>query len=145
MTLTVLQPAPLDSAMALIFARQPATRRRYAAAVLQLCEHESYGFADAEGRLVCAFGFWPLGADEGGELVEMWLAIAPQAVPHLPRLARLSRLILARLTQSGGVTVRALVRAGHRPGGRLAALAGLRHARTLHGVEHWESGGQADG
>lgn len=131
------QPAPLDGTIRLMFPKGNAPRKLLQAALLQVTAHESYGFSVGDD-LICAFGFWPVGDDDGVPVHEFWLAIGQLAVPHLKALARLSRLALARLTQVEPVVVRALVRQGHAPGGRLARLAGLAFAGIVDGFEIWE-------
>jgi hypothetical protein len=147
--ITIRQPAPLGATVDLMFPGGIAPRKVLSAAILQVSAHESYGF-EVGGRLICAFGFWPVGMERKRRVLEFWLVIGAEAVPHLRGLTRLARLALQRLSQSEPVLVRALVRSGHAPGQRLARLAGLKQGRTVGGFEQWEfrngqTGPTADG
>jgi hypothetical protein len=147
--ITIRQPAPLGATVDLMFPGGIAPRKVLSAAILQVSAHESYGF-EVGGRLICAFGFWPVGMERKRRVLEFWLVIGAEAVPHLRGLTRLARLALQRLSQSEPVLVRALVRSGHAPGQRLARLAGLKQGRTVGGFERWEfrngqTGPTADG
>jgi hypothetical protein len=135
--IAVETPAPLAPTLQLIFGDNRAPSRHHRAAVLQCSQHESHGFR-VNQQLICAFGFWPLGQDNGRHYVEMWVAIGKAAVPHLKPLIRFARLALVRLGQDQAVTVRALVRRGHAPGQRLARLTGLVLAGEADGFELWE-------
>jgi hypothetical protein len=135
--ITIRQPAPLGATVDLMFPGGIAPRKVLSAAILQVSAHESYGF-EVGGRLICAFGFWPIGMERRRRVLEFWLVIGAEAVPHLRGLTRLARLALQRLSQSEPVLVRALVRSGHAPGQRLARLAGLKQGRTVGGFERWE-------
>jgi hypothetical protein len=147
--ITIRQPAPLGATVDLMFPGGMAPRKTLSAAILQVSAHESYGF-EVAGRLISAFGFWPIGHERKRRVFEFWLVIGAEAVPHLRGLTRLARLALQRLSQSEPVLVRALVRSGHAPGQRLARLAGLKQGRTVGGFERWEfrngqTGARADG
>jgi hypothetical protein len=134
----IVRPAPLGDTLALAFRTGMAPRRHLQAMILQVVAQESFGFLH-DGRLIMAFGVWPLEAEDPGErLVEFWLAIGAEAVPHLPTLVRLARLVFARLGQSEPVKLRAHVHAGHRPGQRLATLVGMRLIRIEQEIEIWE-------
>jgi len=96
-------------------------------------------FADASGAVVMIVGLWQLAPlHEGERLFELWLQIDARALPHLPSLRRLARLMLARVAESGPVRIRALVRGGHSPGARMCRLLGMTFAGLSDGLESWE-------
>jgi hypothetical protein len=139
MALAIVQPAPLDTAMRLAFRSGRAPRRHVQAMLMQVARSETMAFVDRHGEAVMVVGLWqwpPL--NEGERFFELWLLIDHAALPHLPTLRRLARLMLARVAESGPVRIRALVAEGHRPGSRMCALVGMRHAGTSDGFEAWD-------
>lgn len=139
MGLAIVQPAPLHMATALAFRSGRAPRKQLQAMILQVARSDTMAFVDRRGEAVMVVGLWPWPAIHDGErLFELWLLIDRAALPHLPELRRLARLMLARAAESGPVRIRALVAQGHRPGARMCALVGMRHAGTADGVEAWD-------
>jgi len=137
--LSVISPAPMVETMALH--RQDLRMRRLTAKVLilQLHKSETFGLVDETGRLLATIGFLPLVPERDGEdLLELWFLCAPELGRHILRLARLARLTFRRMSDSGEVRIRALVRAGHAPGRRLAALCGMVLEGDEGGLERWE-------
>lgn len=137
--LTVIAPAPLVDTMALH--RRDLRMRRLTAKVLilQLHKSETFGLVDEGGRLFAAVGFLPLVPEREGEtLFELWFLCAPELSRHILQLVRLARLIFRRMAESGDVRIRALVRAGHSPGRRLAVLCGMTMSGDEAGFERWE-------
>lgn len=137
-TLAIVSPAPLHAVTALAFPSGRAPSRHLQAMLLQAVRSETMAFADAVGAVVVV-GLWPLSPlHEGERLFEMWLLIDRRALPHFPALRRLARLMLARIAESGPVRIRALVRSGHRPGGRMCRLVGMSFVGASDGFDCWE-------
>ena len=125
-TLAIISPAPLHAVTALAFPSGRAPSRHLQAMLLQSVRSETMAFITAQGEPVMVVGLWPLlPLREGERLFELWLLIEPPAVPHLPSLRRLARLMLSRVAESGPVRIRALVREGHAPGARMCRLVGM--------------------
>ncbi|MCO5091987.1 hypothetical protein [Bosea sp. (in: a-proteobacteria)] len=138
-SLAIVSPAPLHAVTALAFPSGRAPARHLQAMLLQSVRSETMAFVTAAGEVVMVVGLWPLAPlHEGERLLELWLLIEPPAVPHLPALRRLARLMLARIAQSGPVRIRALVREGHAPGARMCRLIGMSFVGAADGCECWE-------
>jgi hypothetical protein len=137
--LSILSPAPLSAVTALAFPGGRAPARHLQAMILQSAKSDTLAFADAAGDVVMICGLWALSPlHEGERLFELWLLIDARALPHLPALRRLARLMLARVAESGPVRIRALVREGHRPGARMCRLLGMALVGVADGHECWE-------
>lgn len=136
--LTVISPAPFGQVADLAFPLGRCPARQLQALLFQVTAAESYGFA-VDGVVRLAVGFWPLLAEREGErLVECWCIAGPASLPSLHGLMRLCRLTFRRAAQSGPLRIRSLVRAGHRPGQRLARMAGMSFAGLAGDFEKWE-------
>lgn len=93
----------------------------------------------ADGRLVAAAGVARWKVDDG-EHCEVWFVVRPDIGAALRPALKAARLTVRRLLHDGVVEVFALVRAGHRPGQRLAHAIGLsRLAETWNGYERWST------
>ena len=137
--LTIISPAPFHAVSQLAFPGGRAPARHLQIMLLQSVRSETMAFADASGAVVMIVGLWQLAPlHEGERLFELWLQIDARALPHLPSLRRLARLMLARVAESGPVRIRALVREGHRPGARMCRLLGMAFVGTSDGHECWE-------
>lgn len=138
-SLAIVSPAPLHAVTALAFPTGRAPSRHLQAMLLQSVRSETMAFVAEGGDVVMVVGLWPLSPlREGERLFELWLLIEPPAVPHLPALRRLARLMLARIAESGPVRIRALVRNGHAPGSRMCRLIGMAFVGVSDGFECWE-------
>jgi len=139
MGLGIVQPAPLHMATALAFRSGRAPKRLLQAMILQVARSETVAFVDRHGAPVMVVGLWPWPPlHEGERLFELWLLIDHSALPHLPTLRRLARLMVARAAESGPVRIRALVAEGHRPGARMCRLLGMSFVGTSDGHQCWE-------
>jgi hypothetical protein len=88
-------------------------------------------------KMIAAACLYPLD-DPAEDLRELAFACLPEASAHIVPIIHSARLIAARFAQFEGLRIRALVRAGHRPGARLAVLAGFHRAAVEGGCERWE-------
>lgn len=137
--LSIVSPAPFHAVSALAFPRGRAPRRHLQVMLLQAVRSETMAFVDGTGAAVMVVGLWQLEPlQEGERFFELWLQIDARALPHLPSLRRLARLMLARVAESGPVRIRALVREGHRPGARMCRLLGMAFVGVFDGFEAWE-------
>lgn len=137
--LSIVSPAPFHEVSRLAFPSGRAPARHVQIMLLQAVRSETMAFATPAGEVVMIVGFWQLaGLHEGERLFELWLLIDRRALPHLPALRRLARLMLARVAESGPVRIRALVREGHRPGARMCRLLGMAFVGIADGQECWE-------
>lgn len=137
--LAIVSPAPFHQVTRLAFPTGRAPARHLQIMLLQVARSESMAFVDQAGDAVMVVGLWQLAAQREGErFFELWLQIDRRALPHLPALRRLARLMLARVAESGPVRIRALVREGHRPGARMCRLLGMAFVGVFDGFEAWE-------
>lgn len=138
-TLAIVSPAPLHAVTALAFPSGRAPSRHLQAMLLQSVRSDTMAFVEAGGDAVMVVGLWPLSPlHEGERLFELWLLIDRRALPHLPALRRLARLMLSRVAESGPVRIRALVREGWRPGARMCRLVGMGFVGVSDGCEAYE-------
>lgn len=108
------------------------------AARLQAVRSETLGWY-AGGKIIAAACLYPLDPEiESEDLREIAFACLPEAARHLVPIMHSARLIASRLAHIEGLLIRARVRAGHRPGQRLAVLAGFHLAANEGGKEIWE-------
>jgi hypothetical protein len=137
--LAILSPAPFGCVSALAFPRGRGPARHLQVMLLQSIRSETMAFVDQAGVPVMVVGLWPLPAlHEGERFFELWLLMERAALPHLPALRRLARLMLSRVAESGPVRIRALVREGHAPGGRMCRLVGMSFVDSCDGFDCWE-------
>jgi hypothetical protein len=104
----------------------------------QLAEAAVMGF-ESEGRLVALMTATPTDLAVAG-LPTLEISVCGRRAecgPLMVSLVRLARLTLAAWLQDGTVALCGVVKAGHRPGGKLARLAGFTLARTERGLELW--------
>lgn len=137
--LSIVSPAPFHEVSRLAFPSGRAPARHLQVMLLQSVRSDTMAFVEEGGAAVMVVGLWQLAPlQEGERLFELWLQIDRRALPHLPSLRRLARLMLARVAESGPVRIRALVREGHAPGARMCRLLGMAFVGVFDGFEAWE-------
>lgn len=102
----------------------------------QIADGATMGFA-LEGRLIALLVATPTDLVLHGlpTLEVSALGRADDCRPHLRQLVRLARLTLAAWLENGTVALCCVVRTGHRPGEKLAALGGFGRIRAENGLQ----------
>lgn len=153
MTLRLSSPAPIVETLELLQAQHRHLKPWQGRVMVhQLLDSFSVAVRDpGSGDLMASAGFFDLAPEiPGEELSEMWFVCRPELGRHLVSFVRLARLTCRVAADHGTVRLRAFVRAGHAPGGRLARLLGMERVATGGGFERWElqlgrDGPEADG
>ena len=125
MTLSIACPLTLMPALDLFAATVLMKPAHFKAAMLQGARSLTYTFHDDEGRAIAAAMLYPLPGDRCFELAFVCL---PQIRDHLVSLIHAVHSTRDQLVEDGPLSVRALVRASHLPGHRLAMLCGMKWA-----------------
>ncbi|WP_398468542.1 hypothetical protein [Tardiphaga sp.] len=111
-------------------------------AIVMIARSEIEGWY-AGDRLMAAALFYPLPPIVPGErYVELAFACRPEFKKHLLPFLRAAELTRARLALNAPVRVRAMVRSGHRPGARLAALCDMVRLGSIGPFDQWEFEGR---
>lgn len=136
--LVVVRPVPFTAALGALHKGHLLLAQNRRAACLQAALSDCTGFASPAGELVALAGLLPL--DDGG--LELWFHVGPGAGPHIRSLMKVARLTLPAVAHHAPIV--AHVRAGYKPGRRLATLCGLAFAGVDQGFERWELKNERD-
>jgi hypothetical protein len=145
MTLRSVLAPPASDVLDLYAENRPMKPIEAKASVLMIARSEVEAWY-VGGEIVAAALFYPLPPIVPGErYCELAFACRPALKFHLLAFIRAAELTRSRLASNGPVRVRAMVRTGHRPGARLAALCDMVRLGTVGAFEQWEFEGEPDG
>lgn len=141
MTLAIVRPAPfLDLAAMLAADGMPKSWRMRgldagAVARANKAGGRSWGYRTKEGTCIACAGLCETTIG-GRSVLEAWFACRPEAAAHLIAFVRAAQLTLEIAGDDRPIV--GFVAQGHRPGQRLARLAGFHLVESSGGFEMWE-------
>jgi hypothetical protein len=133
-----MRPAPLEALAAM---REQGPPKSFGGAL------GPFAYAASHAALSRSFGYWTPDPkcvacaglyDHGNGRLEAWFACLPEAASEMVGIVRAARLTLAAVADAETVKIFARVKAGWRPGARIAKALSMRLARVEAGEEIWE-------